>query len=97
MIKGKGMPIFGSEHYGDLYVEYKVVLPLELSSKMRQSKSLLRSLAMNLVSLILDSVPYQNWIEPLMATTAVTIMREGKVAGMSYRYLYVRLPSVERP
>ena len=32
------MPIFGSDSHGDLYVEYKVVLPLELSSKMRLSK-----------------------------------------------------------
>jgi len=36
VIRGEGMPIFGTESYGDLYVEYKVVLPLELSSKMRQ-------------------------------------------------------------
>jgi len=35
------MPIFGSDFYGDLYVEYKVVLPLELSPKMRRSESLL--------------------------------------------------------
>ena len=33
------MPVFGSELHGDLYVEYKVVLPLELSSKMRRSRS----------------------------------------------------------
>ena len=37
------MPVFGSEVYGDLYVEYKVVLPLELSAKMRRSKSFLPS------------------------------------------------------
>jgi len=36
VIRGEGMPIFGTESYGDLYVEYKVVLPLELSSKIRQ-------------------------------------------------------------
>ena len=32
------MPVFGGDLHGDLYVEYKVVLPLELSSKMRRSK-----------------------------------------------------------
>ena len=41
VIKGEGMAVFGSDVYGDLYVEYKVVLPLELSPKMRRSKSLL--------------------------------------------------------
>lgn len=35
------MPAFGNEVYGDLYVEYKVVLPLELSPTLRRSKSLL--------------------------------------------------------
>lgn len=43
MIKGEGMPIFDSDLYGDLYVEYKVVFPLELSSKMRRSEFLLPS------------------------------------------------------
>jgi len=33
------MPIPGSDSHGNLYVEYKVILPLELSSKMRQSES----------------------------------------------------------
>ena len=32
--------MFGSDYYGDLYVEYKVVLPLELSPEMYQSESL---------------------------------------------------------
>jgi DnaJ-related protein SCJ1 len=40
VIKGEGMPVFGSDFHGDLYVEYKVVLPLELSPEMRNSKSL---------------------------------------------------------
>lgn len=35
------MPVFGSNFHGDLYVEYKVVLPLELSPKMRRSEILL--------------------------------------------------------
>ena len=41
VVKGEGMPIFGGNAHGNLYVEYKVVLPLELSSNMRRSKSLL--------------------------------------------------------
>jgi DnaJ-related protein SCJ1 len=41
VMKGEGMPVFGSDLHGDLYVEYKVVLPLELSPPMRQSESLL--------------------------------------------------------
>jgi DnaJ-class molecular chaperone len=45
------MPIFGSDSYGDLYVEYKVVLPLELSPTMRRSKSLLPLTTMNPMSI----------------------------------------------
>ena len=44
------MPRFGTDFHGDLYVEYKVVLPLELSPKMRQSKFLLQPILMNLMS-----------------------------------------------
>jgi len=36
VIKGEGMPVFGRDSHGDLYVEYKVVLPLELSPKTRK-------------------------------------------------------------
>lgn len=37
--KGEGMPIFNSaDTHGDLYVEYNVVLPLEIPSEMRRSK-----------------------------------------------------------
>lgn len=36
VIKGEGMPVFGTDLHGDLYVEYKVVLPLQLSPKMRR-------------------------------------------------------------
>jgi len=50
VIKGEGMPRFGTDFHGDLYVEYKVVLPLELSPKMRQSKFLLQPILMNLMS-----------------------------------------------
>ena len=49
VIRGEGMPIFGSDSYGDLYVEYKVVLPLELSPEMHRSKSLLPTMSTNLV------------------------------------------------
>jgi DnaJ-class molecular chaperone len=45
VLKGEGMPLFGSGLYGDMYVEYKVVLPLELSPKIRRSKSLLPSMS----------------------------------------------------
>lgn len=52
------MPIFESDSHGDLYVEYKVVLPLELSPKMRRGKSLMTmgpmSLITNLVASELD-------------------------------------------
>ena len=41
VIRGEGMPVFGSDLHGDLYVEYKVVLPVQLSPKMRRSKSIL--------------------------------------------------------
>lgn len=50
VVKGEGMPIFGTDSYGDLYVEYKVVLPLELSPKMRRSKFLLKPILMNLTA-----------------------------------------------
>ncbi|GLB40457.1 putative dnaJ central domain [Lyophyllum shimeji] len=35
-IKGEGMPIFGREAFGDLFVEYNVVLPIEISSETRR-------------------------------------------------------------
>ena len=47
VIRDEGMPIYGSDSYGDLYVEYKVVLPLELSSKMRRGRFLPRPITMN--------------------------------------------------
>jgi DnaJ-class molecular chaperone len=50
VIKGEGMPKFGTDFYGDLYVEYKVILPLELSPNMRRSKFLLRPILTNLMS-----------------------------------------------
>ena len=42
------MPIFESDSHGDLYVEYKVILPLELSPKMHESKSPQPPMTMNL-------------------------------------------------
>lgn len=50
VVKGEGMPRFGTDFHGDLYVEYKVVLPLELSPKMRRSKFLLQPILVNLMS-----------------------------------------------
>lgn len=35
-IKGEGMPILGRSARGDLFVEYKVILPAELSPQLRQ-------------------------------------------------------------
>lgn len=38
VIEGEGMPRFENHHlHGDLYVEYNVVLPTELSPHMRKS------------------------------------------------------------
>ena len=40
VVKGEGMPHFGSRSTkGDLFVEYNVILPLEVSSETRLSKS----------------------------------------------------------
>ena len=39
-IHGEGMPILEKSTYGDLFVEYHVVLPLELSPQLRRSKFL---------------------------------------------------------
>jgi DnaJ-related protein SCJ1 len=36
VIKGEGMPVFEREEFGDLFVEYNVVLPAELSPSLRQ-------------------------------------------------------------
>jgi DnaJ-class molecular chaperone len=38
-IEGEGMPLYGKDSFGDLFVEYNVVLPVELNSDIRQSKS----------------------------------------------------------
>lgn len=41
-ITGEGMPVFQGNMYGDLYVEYTVVLPTEINAglRKRESKSL---------------------------------------------------------
>lgn len=38
-IEGEGMPLYGKDSFGDLFVEYNVVLPVELNSDIRRSKS----------------------------------------------------------
>lgn len=38
MFEGEGMPLFEQSGHGDLFIEYNVVLPVELSSDMRQSE-----------------------------------------------------------
>ncbi|KAF9223425.1 DnaJ-domain-containing protein [Gyrodon lividus] len=35
-IEGEGMPVFGQSGHGNLYIEYNVVLPVELNSDMRR-------------------------------------------------------------
>lgn len=42
VIKGEGMPVFGRPSLkGDLFIEYNVILPLEVSKETRQSESFL--------------------------------------------------------
>ncbi|KAJ8592194.1 DnaJ-domain-containing protein [Rhizopogon salebrosus TDB-379] len=35
-VEGEGMPLYGTDNFGDLFVEYNVVLPVELNSDIRQ-------------------------------------------------------------
>jgi DnaJ-related protein SCJ1 len=37
-VEGEGMPLYGTDNFGDLFVEYNVVLPVELNSDIRRSK-----------------------------------------------------------
>ncbi len=40
VLKGEGMPLFRRHDVkGDLYVEYNVILPVEISPELRRSKS----------------------------------------------------------
>ena len=39
IIKGEGLPVYHSSGYGDLYVEYSVVLPVALTPKQHKSTS----------------------------------------------------------
>jgi DnaJ-class molecular chaperone len=36
-IKGEGMPLFEQSEHGDLFIEYNVVLPTEISPQSRRS------------------------------------------------------------
>jgi DnaJ-related protein SCJ1 len=38
-VKGEGMPLFEKKGFGDLYVEYNVVLPASLPTETRRSGS----------------------------------------------------------
>lgn len=40
-IKGEGMPIYQQSGFGDLFIEYNVVLPVEISSHARRSMFLI--------------------------------------------------------
>ena len=42
VIEGEGMPVFGQSGHGNLYIEYNVVLPVDLGSDMRKSEILVR-------------------------------------------------------
>lgn len=44
IVKGEGMPIFQGSGHGDLYVEYSVVFPTQLSPERRKSKASTSSL-----------------------------------------------------
>jgi DnaJ-class molecular chaperone len=44
VIKGEGMPEFERSTRGDLFIEYNVVLPTEISPQLRRSEWLLTSL-----------------------------------------------------
>lgn len=37
-IEGEGMPLYQTDSVGDLFIEYNVVLPVELHSDIRRSK-----------------------------------------------------------
>lgn len=37
-IEGEGMPLYQTDGFGDLFIEYNVVLPVELHSDIRQSE-----------------------------------------------------------
>ncbi|KAG6813911.1 hypothetical protein H0H92_005760 [Tricholoma furcatifolium] len=52
-IKGEGMPIFEQSTHGDLFVEYNVVLPVEIPPQTRRSKS---SLTRHAIWLLIDDV-----------------------------------------
>ena len=38
-VKGEGMPVFQGNTFGDLYVEYTVVLPTEINAGLRKRES----------------------------------------------------------
>jgi DnaJ-class molecular chaperone len=57
-IHGEGMPIYESTGYGDLYVEYNIVLPSKLSPDVRSSKF---PCAMLPISHLLTS--HKNWLK----------------------------------
>lgn len=44
-VRGEGMPVFQEGKFGDLFVEYTVVLPTEISQDMRNSENLILLLA----------------------------------------------------
>ena len=79
------MPISGGASHGNLYVEYKVILPLELSPKMHKSKSLP---PLNDDEPDVDPLTrtFQDSIGLSMVTIART-RRTRRTLGMSYRHL----------
>jgi len=54
VVKGEGMPEFERSSHGDLYVEYNVVLPLELSTRTRRSEYIVSSFPPNSLMISLE-------------------------------------------
>lgn len=65
VIKGEGMPDLEKSTHGDLFIEYNVVLPTDISSQMRKSESSPRkgteSLFNVFVCRINGGVPWNQW------------------------------------
>lgn len=77
-IKGEGMPLYQQGTFGDLYVEYNVVLPSELSPEMKKSE--LQVVSLTCFQFRLNASCLQNWARP---------SGDGGTARMSYSVSYL--------
>ena len=77
-IKGEGMPVYHQGTFGDLYVEYNVVLPSELSPEMKKSE--LQVVSLTCFQFRLNASCLQNWARP---------SGDGGTARMSYSVSYL--------